>query len=455
MAYELIPKAVRTVSTEHRTIQTSLPVPESVSILSQLRKLEPTALANQVPVLWERATGWSVEDGYGNRWIDMTSGVLVANLGHSPEGVVEAIRRQAGESLHNYVFPTRLKADYLKRLVGLFEPWGLDGALLQTTGSEVVEVAFKVARQNHRVGRGLPASEPGVIISFTNAFHGRTLGSQLAGGVEALKSWIGPERGGYRQVPYPDGLFGTPDFDEFLGTVEEVGGSGHVSAVVFEPYQGGNVTTADRDYVRRLDGWCHASGVPLIVDEVQSGFGRTGRMWGFEHYGITPDMVCVGKAVSNSLPLSVLVLRLALCTAFGEGELSSTHAGNPLSLAAAIAVLDELQDADLASCACVRGAHLQARLRSIAETLPSSVVTGCGLVAGLHLRNRCGDPSPTEATAFVEGCFERGVLLYAPVGYGRAVVKLSPPLTISEGALEEAVGVMGEVARDLSQRRLD
>ncbi len=207
------PKTVTQIETKYRRIVTEFPVPESLPLLERLRRYEPRAMQGQPPVVWDRAEGFQVWDPYGNCWIDWSSGVLITNAGHGRTEIIEAIKKQADSKLiANYCFPSEIRAQLVERLATIM-PEPLKKVFLLTTGSEAVECAIKLCR-THGVKVG--GRSKNVIVSFDKSFHGRTLGSQQAGGIPALKEWIVNMDKGFVQVPFPDG-FRTPDtsFDFF------------------------------------------------------------------------------------------------------------------------------------------------------------------------------------------------------------------------------------------------
>lgn len=443
--FGLTPRSVPLVETRHRRIATELPAPASVPILEHLYRHEPVAMRGQPPLLWDRAEGFQVYDAYGNCWIDWSSGVLIANAGHSRREVVEAIRRQAdAHLLTNYAFPSAIRLKLVQRLVDLL-PEPLQKVFLVTTGSEAVECAIKLCRMH-----GVKAGGRGkhIIISFNDAFHGRTLGSQQAGGIAELKEWIVNLDRGFIQVPFPDG-FRTTDrsFEGFLRKLREAGAaSANVAGVVMETYQGGSAAFAPPEFVQALRQWCNGHKILLVCDEVQAGFGRTGTMWGFEHYGIVPDLATFGKGMSSSLPMAAVAGRPEVMDLPGPGSMTSTHTGNPVCCAAALASIDLIVKEGLAARAAELGRLLHDRLGGLRARFPQiGAVAGKGLVAGLSC-TRPGSKEPDGELAWnvVRLCFEKGVLLFAPVGLGGATVKISPPLVITEEALLESTAVLEE-----------
>jgi 4-aminobutyrate aminotransferase / (S)-3-amino-2-methylpropionate transaminase / 5-aminovalerate transaminase len=448
--FSLTPKSVPRVSSRYRTIATDLPAPESLPTLERLYRYEPVAMRGQPPIIWSRAEGFQVWDPYGNCWIDWSSGVLITNTGHGRQEIINAITKQASSKLlTNYCFPSEIRAELVERLANLM-PEPLKKVFLLTTGSEAVECAIKLCRTH---GVRIRGRSKHVIVSFDKAFHGRTLGSQQAGGIPALKEWIVNVDQGFVQVPFPDG-FRTPDtsFDYFQRSLSESGISApHVAGVILETYQGGSASFAPVEYMKALRGWCDAHKVLLVCDEVQAGFGRTGRLWGFEHYGIVPDLTTLGKGISSSLPLAAVIGRPDVMDLHPAGSMTSTHTGNPICCAATLACIDVVLKEDLAGNACRMGTILHERLHAVKRKHPQQLawIDGKGLVAGIACVKRGGkEPDGDLAWRIVENCINKGVLMFSPVGFGSATVKICPPLVIHEEALRESLDVFEEAVTE-------
>jgi 4-aminobutyrate aminotransferase / (S)-3-amino-2-methylpropionate transaminase / 5-aminovalerate transaminase len=443
--YNLTPARVPRVETPFRRIATAFPVPESIPTLETLHRYEPIAMRGQPPVVWDHAEGFQVYDRWGNKWIDWSSGVLITNAGHGRKEIVEAIVEQAkSKLLTNYCFPSEIRARLVEKLASLL-PEPLKKIFLVTTGSETVECAIKLCRT---YGTKAGGRSKNVIISYDKAFHGRTLGAQQAGGIPGLKDWIGNLDPGFVQIPYPDG-FRTTDvsFEGFKRALSEHGVEpSNVAGVLLETYQGGSAAFAPAEYMRELRDWCTGHKALLVCDEVQAGFGRTGTMWGFEHFGIVPDLACFGKGISSSLPLAAVAGRADVMDLQPAGSMTSTHTGNPICCAAALASIDLIVKEDLAGNARRMGAVLHEKLRALKDRTPQiGSVDGKGLVAGLA----CVIPGTKEPDAdlaweVVRRAVEKGVLMFAPVGFGGGTVKISPPLVITEAAIEDSLSALSE-----------
>lgn len=445
-SYELVPRDVPHVETAYRKIVTQFPVPESVPLLESLRRCEPRSMEGQAPVVWDHGDGCRVYDKYGNMWLDFSSGVLVANAGHGRKEIADAVIEQATRGLlTHYCFPGEPRKNLAERLVEI-APDELNKAFILTTGSEAVECAIKLARAN---GLAVGGPEKLVIVSFTGSFHGRTLASQLAGGIPELKEWIGPLDPTFVQVPFPDG-FRNEDtsFALFEKTLADMDiRPEQIAGVLTESFQGGGASFLPVDYAQQLRAWCDKNDVVLIFDEIQAGFGRTGKMWGFEHYDIVPDLMPLGKGISSSLPISAVVGKESLLDQFPPGSMTSTHTGNPICAAAACANIDLIIKEDLTNNAARVGDILQAKLATLGEKYGDVIgaTHGKGMVAGVQcVLPGTRDPDADLAWDVVHGCVESGLLFFSPVGFGGGTIKVCPPLCSPRDAIEEGCQVLND-----------
>ncbi len=441
-SYSLVPQAVAPVSTAYRQIVTAIPPPGAVEVVEKLHRYEPVAMQGQPPILWDRAEGYQVFDRWGNCWIDWSSGVLITNAGHGRQEIVDAIVKQANSKLlTNYCFPNEPRARLVEKLATMFGEEDRKVFLL-TTGSEAVECAIKLCR-THGVKAG--GRRKNVVISFDKAFHGRTLGSQQAGGIPSLKEWIGNMDPGFVQVPFPDG-FRTPDtsFEFFQTCLADAGVQpAEVCGVILETYQGGSASFAPVEYMRKLREWCTAHKALLVCDEVQAGFGRTGKLAGYQHYGILPDLTTWGKGLSSSLPIACVIGSSRVMDLHPPGSMTSTHTGNPVCCAAALANIELILREDLTGNSARMGEILHARLRDMKSRHKRiGWVDGKGLVAAVAcVRPGSTEPDGDLAWETVNLCVQRGVLMFSPVGLGGGAIKISPPLCIPEEPLRESLAV--------------
>lgn len=448
--FSITPREVPRVETRFRRIVTPLPHPDSLPTLERLRRFEPQSMRGQPPLVWERAEDIFVFDKYGNRWLDWSSGVLVANAGHGAPEIRQAIIDQVNSGLlHHYVFPGEERALLVEMLASLAPP-PLQKVFLLTTGSEATECAIKLAR-SHGIKVG-GRSKIG-IVGFERGFHGRTLGSQQAGGIAGQKAWIVNEDPAILNAPFPDGYWQTDtSFDTFLAAIEKYGlRPDNIAGVMMETYQGVGPDFAPLEYVQQLATWCRQNEVVLVFDEVQAGFGRTGKFWAFEHYGVTPDLICCGKGITSSLPLSAVIGRAEIMDQFPPGSMTSTHTGNPVCCAAALANLRKIAGDRLADNAAHLGPVLLAGLERLQGRHPGIIghVTVRGLVAGIQIvRPGRREPWHDLAHNIVERCFHKGLLMFCPVGAWGQTVKIAPPLTISREAIEEGLSVLAEATEE-------
>jgi 4-aminobutyrate aminotransferase / (S)-3-amino-2-methylpropionate transaminase / 5-aminovalerate transaminase len=450
--YSLIPVKVPPVNTKYRNIVTLLPVPESLIIFQKLSESEPVSMMGQPPVVWDRAEGFQVYDKWGNKWIDWSSGVLITNAGHGRKEIIEAIQKVIDQKLlATYVFVHEMRAELTKMLQGLAPDPSNYQVFLLSTGSEATENCIKLAKTYAMEKHG-PKKK--YLVTFTNAFHGRTLGAQLAGGNPRLKTWIVDEGKTFIQVPFPDGYKNENiSFDLFTDTLKQQGISpGEIAGVMTESYQGVGPDFIPVEYAQKLEAFCRENDIISIFDEVQSGFGRTGKMFCYEHYGIKPDLIACGKGISSSLPLSAVIGRRDIMSLYSPGSMTSTHSGSPLPVVAAVENLKLIISEKLVDNARKMGEILLPELQRIRNKYPD--VLGClqgkGLVAGIQVVKK-GTKIPDSETAVTinEKCFHKGLLMFAPVGNAGECLKIAPPLIITEEVLKESIAVFEEACDEI------
>jgi 4-aminobutyrate aminotransferase-like enzyme len=275
------------------------------------------------------------------------------------------------------------------------------------------------------------------------------MGAQMIGGIPALKEWIGHLDPGMVQVAFPDGFrYVDITFDGFLRQLKQLGiGPERIAGVITETYQGGGASFGPPKYFQQMRQWCDENRVVLTFDEVQAGFGRCGRMWGFEHYGVVPDLMCLGKGISSSLPVSAVVGRPELMDLYPPGSMTSTHTGNPICMAAALANVDLILKENLVENAARVGEVLHAELWKQLKPFDERIgaIHGKGLVAGVHVI--AGDsqaPDRELARKVVWRAVGAGLMLFSPVGLDSGTIKIAPPLCITAEAVTEGVAVLAE-----------
>jgi 4-aminobutyrate aminotransferase-like enzyme len=450
--YSLEPVDVQKVSTKYRTIKTKLPVPESLPVFEDLQMSEPESMMGQPPIVWHKAEGFQVYDKWGNKWIDWSSGVVIANAGHGRKEIKDGLKAIIDQGLlTTYVFVHEKRAELTKMLQAISPDPANYQAFLLSTGSEATENCIKLAK-TYAIKKYGPSRK--YFVSFENSFHGRTLGSQLAGGMAKGKTWIVDEGKTFVQVPFPDGYkTENTSFDLFLSTLKEKGiKPEEIAGVMTESFQGVGPDFLPVEYTQRLQDFCHKYDIVMIYDEVQAGFGRSGKMFTFQHYGVTPDLIACGKGISSSLAISAVIGRKDIMGLYGPGSMTSTHSGSPLPVVSAIESIKIIQKENLVENSAKLGEILVPEIKRIQQKYPE--ILGCahgkGLVAGIQVvKKGTKIPDPDMALKINEKCFHKGLLMFAPVGIGGECIKIAPPLMINEEALREGIKVLEEACDEI------
>jgi len=452
--FPLVPMNVQPISTKYRKLRGAIPNKQTIKNIEKLRQCEPISMRGQPPIIWDHSKGINVFDAYGNMWLDFSSGVLITNAGHSAKRIVDAIVKQAKKSLlTSYCFPNEPRIKLVQKLVSL-APKGLNKVFLLSTGSEGIECALKLMRT---YGRKVGGDKKNVVVSFASGFHGRTLGSQQLGGSAALKAWIKNLDPEIVQVPFPDG-FRCEDtsFSLFESSLAKLNiDPDSVAGVISETYQGGGPYFMPKDYAQQLRKWCDTHGALLAFDEVQAGFGRCGKQWGFELYSVVPDLFCLGKGISSSLPISAVIGKEKVLDLYGPNEMTSTHSGNAICCAAALASIETIEKEKLIKNAATVGKVLHAELQSIMQEFSDVIgfAPAVGLVGGLQtIKKGTKDPNGDLAWEVVNLSYRKGLMMFAPVGFGGGCIKIAPPLCINKEATIEGCSVIRESLKEILKR---
>jgi len=440
------------VQSKYRRIRTAIPVTESVDLLEELRAYESRSMHGQLPVVWERAKDFQVWDRFGNIWIDFTSTIFVTNIGHANPRLKEAVRDiLERDLLHSYTFVTEIRVRYLKRLMERM-PTQFEKAFLVSTGTEATECAMKLIRLYARSA----GKRRGGIVAFEDSMHGRTLGAQMLGGTAAQRAWIGYEDPDIHRLPFPypwslgsgegERQAGAKMFEMAMSRLRSAGVNPEtdLGGFLLESYLGWGAIFFPKDYVQALVEFARLHKILVVFDEVQGGFGRTGRFFAYQHYEVEPDLVCCGKGMGSGLPLAAVLGPAAVMDLPEAGSMSSTHSANPLACAAGLATLEELEAKHLVEEAARKGEILLTRLREIQRRFKRHIpyVFGQGLVAGLLIADPVtGSPDAPTARAICERAMQLGLLV---VQTGRESIKLGPPLTIPDDALQEGLDVLAQ-----------
>jgi len=412
------------------------------SRLSRVESRNVTHLTSDFPVFWEEARGANVRDVDGNVYLDLTGAFGVSVAGHTPERVVDGIRAQSDRLIHGMgdVHPPAAKVEFLEALAGL-GPWPESRAILGSSGSEAVEAALKTAL--------LVTGRPG-ILAFEGAYHGLTLGSLATTHREEFRGpFLSRLYEGVRFAPYPELGDGKKELKKSLDKIRwllrEGDGGDEIGAVIIEPIQGrAGVRIPPPGYLEALADLTWNAKSLLIFDEIFTGLGRTGALFGFLHEGVVPDLLCLGKGLGGGLPLSACVGPSRIMDAWppsrGEAIHTSTFLGNPLACAAGTAFLKELASGDLVTRSKVMGEKLLDLLSEALSGIPSvREVRGRGLFVGVDLRDPdTGTPLREAAVRVATLALREGILVLPAGAYGH-VLELSPPLVISQEQVEWVV----------------
>jgi 4-aminobutyrate aminotransferase/(S)-3-amino-2-methylpropionate transaminase len=429
-----------------RTIElkTAIPGPRSREILERKERVVADPLSVFLPVVIEEGHGATLTDVDGNTFIDFTGGVGCLNVGHSHPRVVEAAQEQLAKFSHTdfTIVPYEVYVTLAERLIAASPFRSPAKAAFFNAGTEAVENAIKFARAY----TGRPA-----VIGFEGGFHGRTLLSlSLTSKTHPYKAGLGPFAPEVYKVPFPNDYRG-PGAEEALAALERAlvtqVAAETVAAIVVEPIQGeGGFVVAPKPFLEGVRRLCDEHGIVLVVDEVQTGFGRTGKFFAIEHYGIEPDLITVAKSIAAGLPLAGVIGKAEIMDAPGDSAIGGTYVGNPVAQAAALAVLDVIEDEGVCEHAAQLGETIRPRMESWRERWPQIAdVRGLGAMLAIELVEDRGSKKPDAdtATAIVEAAAERGLLLLKSGIYSNCIRVLAP-LVLTDAELDEALAVWEE-----------
>jgi len=425
-----------------------LPGPKSKAAVEADHRLISPSHTRSYPLVAKRGRGVRIEDADGNEFLDFAAGIAVVSTGHCHPEVVESIRRQAGELLHisGTDFYNQALTDLAERLSAVAPMRGPHRFFYGNSGAEAIECAFKLAR--YHTGRQH-------VIAFFGAFHGRTMGAlSLTGSKPQQKRRFAPLVPGVTHVRYPyvyRGTTGSAKEQEAFALscaryIEDVlfkttVPPEEVAAIFVEPIQGeGGYIVAPDNFMRELRAICDRHGILLVVDEVQSGCGRTGKWWAVEHSGVEPDIVCIAKGIASGLPLGVCMSRAEVMD-WVPGSHASTFGGNPVSIAAALTTIGIIEREAMGNAARV-GEFMLERLRGWVKTHPLvGDVRGRGLMIGIELvkDKATREPAPALRDRVETLAFERGLMV---LGCGQTTIRLSPPLVVSKEEATVALDIL-------------
>ena len=425
-------------------LRTEIPGPRSREITERKERVVADPLGLYLPIVIAEGRGATVTDADGNSFIDFAGGVGCLNVGHAHPRVVAAVQEQAARFLHTdfTIVPYEIYVEYAERLTAVVPFSGPTKAAFFNAGTEAVENAVKFARGYTR----RPA-----VIGFEGAFHGRTLLSlTLTSKTHPYKAGLGPFAPEVYRVPFPNeyrGISAADALEALEGALSTQVAAETVAAVVVEPVLGeGGFVPASREFMEGLRAICDREGILLVVDEVQTGFGRTGRLFALEHFGVEPDLMTLAKSIAGGLPLSAVVGKAEIMDSLWDNAVGGTYVGNPVALAAAVAVLDVFEEEGLVERAQRIGETMRTRMLAWQERFGAiGDVRGLGaMLAVEYVEDReTKEPAPNIASRVAEEAAARGLLLLK-AGIHSNCNRVLCPLVISDAELEEALGAWEE-----------
>lgn len=426
---------------------TTTPGLKTADWLEVSKQYEPACMNWQAPVVWDHGRGAEIWDVDGKHYFDWTSGVLVANVGHAHPKLAAAIGEQAKRLLNPFDFPTPERLSLARKLIEKTPPH-LDKVIFMTTGAEAMDASLRMARR---------ATGNYEIVSFWGGFHGRSYGPMSVTGLAKIKKHFGPMVPGTILAPYANCYrcpfdMSYPDCDlfcvDFLDRVVDTESAGYLAGLIVEPYQGtAGFVFPPPGYLKKLEAWTAQRGLVFILDEVQSSYGRTGKMWALEHEDLKPDVLCLGKGIGSGAPIAAVLGTSKVFSALSSGEMSSTMGGNPLCAAGALAVLEIMDEENLVEKAARNGELLKARLLDLMKKHEFiGDVRGMGLVYGVEFvkDRKTKEPAPDLAREIVVRCVAGGLMCGKLGQYGN-VMRVAPPLVITPEQIDASADILAKV----------
>jgi 4-aminobutyrate aminotransferase / (S)-3-amino-2-methylpropionate transaminase / 5-aminovalerate transaminase len=445
------PKTVALVETKYRKIATQIPTPGTKEIIARLEKTESRSMQGQFPIIWDKAEDFSVYDIAGNKWIDFTSTIFVANIGHGNKRVSAAIKEVLDKPLvSTYAYMSEVRAKYLEKLIEFAGP-PFGKAFLLSAGTEATEATLKLIRMH---GQKIGKKKPG-IVTLNGNWHGRTMGAQMMSSNAAQKAWIGYEDPNIHHIdfPYPwlvSEELGEEFFNKQLESLKQRGLNleTDIAGFMLETFQGWGALFYPKSFVKAIRKFTEENSILLAFDEMQAGFARTGKKFGFEHYEVSPDLFACGKGMGGGVSLSGVIGRIEIMDLPEVGNMSSTHSANPLVCAAGLAVLEEIESRNIVAETARKGKLLKNLLSDLLNKYPLVLDNyyGEGLIASLIFKDYSNHAKSELASLVSEKCMQKGLLV---VHTGRESIKLGPPLIITDEAMMEAVQIIDESINEI------
>jgi len=431
------------IKTKNIYLSTAIPAPGTTKLFKSLCKVESRSMHGQLPIAWAKAKNFNIYDIAGNKFIDFTSTIFVANVGHSNARIKKYISRALNSDLiHSYAYINKIRSEYLNKLIK-FSGKGFQKAFLMSSGTEATEAAFKLMRM---YGQKRKKRKLG-IICFEGNWHGRTMASQMMSGNIQQKQWIGYHDKNIHHIPFPYPWLIKDGNEEALlqqsikKLKKKIDLKKDICGVMIETFQGWGALFYPKKYIKLLTKICKQNDILISFDEMQAGFGRTGKNFGFQHYDIIPDLICCGKGMGGGVALSGVVGKKKIMDLPEVGNMSSTNSANPIACNAGLAVIEEIENKMLTEKAKLNGQLLHEHLLKISKKYPKFInIYGKGLIAAMVFNNKYKNINQ-KLKKLAELCIKDGLLL---VYTGRESIKIGPPLTITKDAIREGCEIINK-----------
>jgi 4-aminobutyrate aminotransferase-like enzyme len=421
------------------------------NIIINFLKYESSNMQPNIIIEWKSANNYILTDRFEKKYIDFTSGIFAVNIGFKNNRLIKKVSEVLKKGIwHTYLFYNKYREAYIKKLIKFVNQKKLTKCHLVSSGTEATEAAFKLVRS---YGHSIQKKKLGIICIEGN-WHGRTLGSQMLSGKNKQSEWIGFFDKKIFHIPFPyPWLSKKKNSNFFLSSLDKVFGKNfnyknYISAILLETFQGWGAIFYPQDYIKEVEKFCLKNNILLCFDEMQSGFGRTGKKFGFEHYKVKPDLICCGKGMGSGFPIAGVITSKKILDNNSISGMSSTHSANALVCAAGIATIDEINKKNLVNKSYLLGGLFHRNLKSLKNKYRSVIFDclGKGLVASIIFKDTKNLTSKQIADFVSKECLLNGLLV---CNTGRESIKLGPPLTISKTAINKAFSILEKVIKKL------
>ncbi len=426
-------------------------------ILNEIKKYESKSMLGQMPIVWEKAYDEFIISE-NKKYLDFTSTIFVSNIGHSNKNLIKKVKKTLSTPLlHTYAYLNPIRSEYLKKLIFFSKPY-FQKAYLVSAGTESTEAALKMMRM---YGAKKNKKKIG-IICFEGNWHGRTMGAQLMSGNKEQKSWVGFDDPNIHHIkfPYPEKVnemncenFLQKEISRLLKK-KKINLKKNIAGFMLETFQGWGAIFYPVKFVKLIEKVCKENDILLCFDEMQAGFGRTGKKFGFEHYKVKPDLICVGKGMGSGFPLAGVIGKKKVLDIPEVGSMSSTHSSNPIACSAGLATIEELENKDLVNKTKILGKIFFKKLNDLKRKYPNQIfaINGKGLIAAIIFKEPNSKKLINLANKICELCLKNRLLV---VKTGRESIKLGPPLIISKKNLLKGLDIIDKSISETLTKNLN